>query len=101
MLVERLSPRWSSTGLTRFLGRPGQCGYFCTTPMGGRVTTYLCFNVQQALSTLDLQWNRVSNPKLSDPEALTLPLGHRSRLVLGLLRSSGEVAASVPEESPN
>ncbi|GBN60626.1 hypothetical protein AVEN_177872-1, partial [Araneus ventricosus] len=23
MLVERLSPRWSSTGLTPFLGRPG------------------------------------------------------------------------------
>ncbi|GBM68321.1 hypothetical protein AVEN_247075-1 [Araneus ventricosus] len=28
MLVERLSPRWSSTGLTLFLGSPGQCGYF-------------------------------------------------------------------------
>ncbi|GBN39969.1 hypothetical protein AVEN_197807-1 [Araneus ventricosus] len=32
MLVGRLSPRWSSSGLAPFLGRPGQCGYFCTTP---------------------------------------------------------------------
>ncbi|GBM66311.1 hypothetical protein AVEN_87295-1 [Araneus ventricosus] len=39
MLVERLSPRWSSTGLTPFLGRPGQCGYFCTTPTGRRLAT--------------------------------------------------------------
>ncbi|GBL64887.1 hypothetical protein AVEN_183670-1 [Araneus ventricosus] len=28
MLVERLSPRWSSTGLTPFLGRPGSVGIF-------------------------------------------------------------------------
>ncbi|GBM32743.1 hypothetical protein AVEN_83716-1 [Araneus ventricosus] len=39
MLVERLSPRWSSTGLTPFLGRPGQCGYFCATPTGERLAT--------------------------------------------------------------
>ncbi|GBL86006.1 hypothetical protein AVEN_89066-1 [Araneus ventricosus] len=26
MLVGRLSPRWPSTGLAPFLGRPGQCG---------------------------------------------------------------------------
>ncbi|GBM52620.1 hypothetical protein AVEN_16734-1 [Araneus ventricosus] len=39
MLVERLSPRWSSTGLTPFLGRPGQCGYFYATPTGGRLAT--------------------------------------------------------------
>ncbi|GBN88796.1 hypothetical protein AVEN_250810-1 [Araneus ventricosus] len=39
MLVERLSPRWSSSGLTPFLGRPGQCGYFCATPTGGRLAT--------------------------------------------------------------
>ncbi|GBO07489.1 hypothetical protein AVEN_124509-1 [Araneus ventricosus] len=32
MLVERLSPRWSSTGLTPFLGRPASVGNFCTTP---------------------------------------------------------------------
>ncbi|GBM48378.1 hypothetical protein AVEN_103563-1 [Araneus ventricosus] len=38
MLVGRLSPRWSSPGLTPFLGRPGHCGYFCTTPVGGRLT---------------------------------------------------------------
>ncbi|GBL75604.1 hypothetical protein AVEN_154928-1 [Araneus ventricosus] len=37
MLVERLSPRWSSTGLAPFLGRPGQCGYFYATPTGGRL----------------------------------------------------------------
>ncbi|GBN37603.1 hypothetical protein AVEN_55614-1 [Araneus ventricosus] len=39
MLVERLSPRWSFTGLAPFLGRPGQCGYFCATPTGGRLAT--------------------------------------------------------------
>ncbi|GBL98069.1 hypothetical protein AVEN_84575-1 [Araneus ventricosus] len=39
MLVERLSPRWSSTGLSPFLGRPGQCGYFYATPTGGRLAT--------------------------------------------------------------
>ncbi|GBM29475.1 hypothetical protein AVEN_255856-1 [Araneus ventricosus] len=39
MLVERLSPRWSSTGLTPFLGRPGQCGYFYATPTGGCLDT--------------------------------------------------------------
>ncbi|GBN30535.1 hypothetical protein AVEN_192517-1 [Araneus ventricosus] len=37
MLVGRLSPR-----LIPFLGKPGQCGYFCTTPQGGRFApTYL------------------------------------------------------------
>ncbi|GBN92045.1 hypothetical protein AVEN_60093-1 [Araneus ventricosus] len=39
MLVERLSPRWSSTGLAPFLGRPGQCGYFCVTPTEGRLAS--------------------------------------------------------------
>ncbi|GBM53948.1 hypothetical protein AVEN_79920-1 [Araneus ventricosus] len=39
MQVERLSPRWSSTGLTPFLGRPGQCGYFYATPTEGRLAT--------------------------------------------------------------
>ncbi|GBL88405.1 hypothetical protein AVEN_103052-1 [Araneus ventricosus] len=38
MLVGRLSLRWSSTGLTSVLGRPGQCGYFDTTPVGGHLT---------------------------------------------------------------
>ncbi|GBM46574.1 hypothetical protein AVEN_271522-1 [Araneus ventricosus] len=32
IVVGRLSPRWSTTGLTPFLDRPGQCDYFCTTP---------------------------------------------------------------------
>ncbi|GBM32096.1 hypothetical protein AVEN_218515-1 [Araneus ventricosus] len=32
MLVERLSPCWSSTGRISFLGRQGKCGYFCTSP---------------------------------------------------------------------
>ncbi|GBO06547.1 hypothetical protein AVEN_84073-1 [Araneus ventricosus] len=41
------SPHWSSTGLTPFLGRPGQCGYFYATPMGGRLA-----------STYDLACNR-------------------------------------------
>ncbi|GBL72316.1 hypothetical protein AVEN_115266-1 [Araneus ventricosus] len=41
------SPHWSSTGLTSFLGRPGQCGYFYATPTGGRLTT-----------TYDLKCNR-------------------------------------------
>ncbi|GBM77606.1 hypothetical protein AVEN_165632-1 [Araneus ventricosus] len=39
MLVERLAPRWSSTGLIPFLGRPGQCGYFYATPTGVRLAT--------------------------------------------------------------
>ncbi|GBM73515.1 hypothetical protein AVEN_103945-1 [Araneus ventricosus] len=47
MLVERISPRWSSTGLTPFLGRRGQCGYFYATPTGGRLAT-----------TYDLAYNR-------------------------------------------
>ncbi|GBO15578.1 hypothetical protein AVEN_58526-1 [Araneus ventricosus] len=42
MLVGQLSP---STGLAPFLGRPGQCGYFGTTPAGECVSTtydYVC-----------------------------------------------------------
>ncbi|GBM70453.1 hypothetical protein AVEN_50722-1 [Araneus ventricosus] len=35
-----LSLRWSSPGPAPFLGRPGQCGYFCTTPTGGRLAPY-------------------------------------------------------------
>ncbi|GBM84196.1 hypothetical protein AVEN_16011-1 [Araneus ventricosus] len=38
MLVE-VSTGLSSTGLTPFLGRPGQCGYFYATPTGGRLAT--------------------------------------------------------------
>ncbi|GBM01607.1 hypothetical protein AVEN_60023-1 [Araneus ventricosus] len=38
-LVERLSPRLSSTGLAPFLGGPGQCGFFCATTTGGRLAT--------------------------------------------------------------
>ncbi|GBM15848.1 hypothetical protein AVEN_260126-1 [Araneus ventricosus] len=37
MLVGRLSPRSSSPGLTLFLGRPCQCGYFCTVPARGQL----------------------------------------------------------------
>ncbi|GBM09602.1 hypothetical protein AVEN_29448-1 [Araneus ventricosus] len=47
MLVERLSPLWSSTGLTPFLGRPGRCGYFYATLTEGHLTT-----------TIDLTCNR-------------------------------------------
>ncbi|GBN62339.1 hypothetical protein AVEN_186043-1 [Araneus ventricosus] len=32
-------PRWSSTGLTPFLGRPDQCGYFYATPTVGHLAT--------------------------------------------------------------
>ncbi|GBN02609.1 hypothetical protein AVEN_93172-1 [Araneus ventricosus] len=39
MLVERLSPHWFSTGLAPLLDRQGQCGYFYTTPTGGRLAT--------------------------------------------------------------
>ncbi|GBL90090.1 hypothetical protein AVEN_135449-1 [Araneus ventricosus] len=28
--------------LTPILGRPGQCGYFCTTPTGGLLAFYVC-----------------------------------------------------------
>ncbi|GBM52154.1 hypothetical protein AVEN_265627-1 [Araneus ventricosus] len=82
MLVERLSPRWSSTGLTPFLGRPGQCGYFYATPTGGRLAT-----------TFDLACNRphtrwifsgigFSNLEPSGPKAETLSLGHRGLIHL-------------------
>ncbi|GBM76432.1 hypothetical protein AVEN_2083-1 [Araneus ventricosus] len=49
MTTPELAPplHWSSTGLTPFLGRPGQCGYFYATPTGGRLTT-----------TYDLMCNR-------------------------------------------
>ncbi|GBO24564.1 hypothetical protein AVEN_1425-1 [Araneus ventricosus] len=80
MLVERLSPRWSSTGLTPFLGRPGQCGYICATTTGGRLTTTYRFNVQQATYTADLRWNQVSSLLPSGPEVETLLLGHRSHI---------------------
>ncbi|GBM06755.1 hypothetical protein AVEN_62999-1 [Araneus ventricosus] len=48
MLVGRLSLRWSSPGLTPFLDRPSQCGYFCTTPTGGRLIHGVRFSVLQA-----------------------------------------------------
>ncbi|GBM40258.1 hypothetical protein AVEN_201152-1 [Araneus ventricosus] len=53
MLVGRISPRWSSTGLTPFLGRPCQCGYFCTTPAGGRLAP-----------TYDLSCNRPNTRRI-------------------------------------
>ncbi|GBM07068.1 hypothetical protein AVEN_177042-1 [Araneus ventricosus] len=37
MLVGRFSPRGSSAGITPFVGRLGQCEYFCTTPAGGHL----------------------------------------------------------------
>ncbi|GBM37481.1 hypothetical protein AVEN_263153-1 [Araneus ventricosus] len=39
--------RWSSTGLTPFLGRPGQCGFFYATPVG-ELLTNVSFNGNQA-----------------------------------------------------
>ncbi|GBO15311.1 hypothetical protein AVEN_56285-1 [Araneus ventricosus] len=79
MLVERLYPRWFCIGLAPFLGRRGQCGYFCATPMGGRlVTTYdLAWPC-----TADLQGNRVSNLEPSGARAEALPLGHRGPKIL-------------------
>ncbi|GBO31769.1 hypothetical protein AVEN_150738-1 [Araneus ventricosus] len=47
--------------------------FFYATPTGGRLATTYDL---QAPYTADLQWNRVSNLKPSDPEAETLPLGH-------------------------
>ncbi|GBN66175.1 hypothetical protein AVEN_177703-1 [Araneus ventricosus] len=38
VLLGRLSLRWSSPGLTPFLGRPGLSGHFCTSPAGGHLT---------------------------------------------------------------
>ncbi|GBO09509.1 hypothetical protein AVEN_212617-1 [Araneus ventricosus] len=70
MLAERLFPRWSSTGLTPFLGKLGQCGYFYATPTGGRLAT-----------TYDLACNRPHTRRifsgigfrtLSTPATLTL-----------------------------
>ncbi|GBO24069.1 hypothetical protein AVEN_117670-1 [Araneus ventricosus] len=77
MLVERLSLRWSSTGLTPFLGRPGQLWVFLHYTNGRTFDHYIRFNVQQASYTADLQWSQVSNMKPSGPKAETLPLGHR------------------------
>ncbi|GBO24043.1 hypothetical protein AVEN_31794-1 [Araneus ventricosus] len=80
MLAERLSPRWSSTGLTPFLGKPGQCGYFYATPTGGRLAT-----------TYDLACNRPHTRRifsgngfrtLSPPATLTLNEGRGSDLSL-------------------
>ncbi|GBN80639.1 hypothetical protein AVEN_21364-1 [Araneus ventricosus] len=96
MLVEQLSPCWSSTGLTPFLGRPGQCGYFCTTAAEGRLDSLysLICNRGGRLAPLysiicnrggrldplyslignrpkykrDLQWNRISNLEASGSE---------------------------------
>ncbi|GBO16968.1 hypothetical protein AVEN_201507-1 [Araneus ventricosus] len=73
MLMERLPPRWSSTGLTPFLGSPGQCA----TPTGGRLATMYDLTCNRAPYTADLQWNRVSNLKPSSLKAETLPLVHR------------------------
>ncbi|GBN43093.1 hypothetical protein AVEN_247530-1 [Araneus ventricosus] len=77
MLVERPSPHWSSTGLTPFLGRPVQCGYFYTTPTGERLTTTYDLACNMPHNMAVLQCNRVSNLEPSCPKAETFPLGHR------------------------
>ncbi|GBM11562.1 hypothetical protein AVEN_245893-1 [Araneus ventricosus] len=72
MLVGRLSPRWSSPGLAPFLGRPGQCGYFCTTPAEGRLTLYVRFSVQKGQYTTDLQWESGFKPGNLRPQSRDL-----------------------------
>ncbi|GBN77743.1 hypothetical protein AVEN_249862-1 [Araneus ventricosus] len=67
MLVGLLSP-----GLTPFLGRPGLCGYFCTTPVG-EVWPVVRFNVQKTPYTVDIQWSRVSNPAFRSRHLTTKP----------------------------
>ncbi|GBM41586.1 hypothetical protein AVEN_196201-1 [Araneus ventricosus] len=52
------------------LGLAGQCGYFCTTPAGGRLAT--TFSVQHVPYTTDLQWNRVSSLEPSRPQSRDL-----------------------------
>ncbi|GBN09089.1 hypothetical protein AVEN_32560-1 [Araneus ventricosus] len=44
---------------------------FRTTPRGGRLTSYLRFNVQRPQNTTDLQWNLVSSLEPSGPKAET------------------------------
>ncbi|GBN32804.1 hypothetical protein AVEN_8348-1 [Araneus ventricosus] len=44
---------------------------------GGRLSACVCFDVQHAQYTLDLQWNRVSVLGSSVHEDETLPLDHR------------------------
>ncbi|GBO25576.1 hypothetical protein AVEN_35227-1 [Araneus ventricosus] len=79
---ERLSPRWSSTGLVPFLGRPGQCECFYATPTGGRLATMydLACNgphTRRIFSGIGFRaWS---------PSDETLPLGHR-----GLHSSEGK-----------
>ncbi|GBM88167.1 hypothetical protein AVEN_198837-1 [Araneus ventricosus] len=77
MLVERLSPHWSSTGLTPFLGRPGQRGYFCATPMGRRLVTAYDLAFSRLTYIAHHQWNRVLNLESIGSKAGNLPLGHR------------------------
>ncbi|GBO46417.1 hypothetical protein AVEN_164343-1, partial [Araneus ventricosus] len=83
MLVERLSPRWSSNGLTPFLGRPGQCEYFCATPTVGRLATaydLACSRPHTRRIFRGIGF-RAWNPP--GPNAEALPLGHRSLRKLG------------------
>ncbi|GBN91239.1 hypothetical protein AVEN_72983-1 [Araneus ventricosus] len=75
MLVERLSPRWSSTGLTHFLGRPGQCGYFYATPTGGLLAAkydLACCrpHTRRILSGVGF---RAWNPRPQGPDLATRP----------------------------
>ncbi|GBN90099.1 hypothetical protein AVEN_99408-1 [Araneus ventricosus] len=53
---------------------------FHTTPVERRLTPYVCFRVQEAQYTTDLQWNRASNLRPDVPKVKTLSLGHRGHL---------------------
>ncbi|GBM59442.1 hypothetical protein AVEN_117644-1 [Araneus ventricosus] len=68
MLVERLFPRWSSTGLALFLGGPGQCGYFDATRTGERLaTTYDLCNRPQTRRIFSGIGFRAWNPPAPNP----------------------------------
>ncbi|GBM17994.1 hypothetical protein AVEN_238391-1 [Araneus ventricosus] len=74
-MLMRLSPRWSSTGLTPFLGRPGQCGYFYAPPTGVRLTTTydLVCNRPHTWRIFSGIGSRTWNLEPSGPKAETLP----------------------------
>ncbi|GBO26156.1 hypothetical protein AVEN_271352-1 [Araneus ventricosus] len=63
---------------------------FRITPVGGRLTYYLRFNVQQVPYTADLQLNWVSNLEHTGPEAEDLPLGLRGLLNFMEVVNNGE-----------
>ncbi|GBL89626.1 hypothetical protein AVEN_104592-1 [Araneus ventricosus] len=49
---------------------------FHTAPAGERLTKYVCLECNRLTYTAVLQWNWVSGPEHSGPEAEILPLGH-------------------------